>query len=108
MRLQHTLSLNSLVVYAPIEEGLWCAKLLRTPRSTPYWTSIPITTCLFAYEYLRVNATTVIDRVCHVIVIDYELCVGPHISGIENDNNSHLLSFARFKRLICPGSWYQK
>ena len=38
----------------------------------------------------------------------FELYVGPHGSGVKNDNGSFLLNLTKSRRLIIASSWYQK
>ena len=40
--------------------------------------------------------------------VGYEMCVGPHGSGIRNVNSSFLLDFAKSRRLRIGGSWFQR
>ena len=40
--------------------------------------------------------------------IGYELCVGPHGSGIGNTNSFLLQDFAKSRRMIIAGSWYER
>ena len=101
VRMKHTLGFMSLIsVYAPTEvcdqeeKEVFYAKLEslldRCPRRD-------VLVVLGDF-----NAVTGTDRA------GYEVCVGPHGSGVRNSNSSFFLNLARSRRLRVAGSWYQR
>ena len=55
--------------------------------------------CIFVWDF---NTSTATDR------DSYETCVGPHGSGIVNQNSNKFLDFARSYGIRVAGSWFQR
>ena len=101
VRLKHTLGFISLIaVYAPTEmseleeKEMFYAKLNSIVDQCAPWDTL-----IVLGDFNAVSGT---ERV------GYEMCVGPHGSGIRNVNSSFLLDFAKSRRLRIGGSWFQR
>ena len=101
LRLKHSLGVMFCVsLYAPTESGQLSVKNAFYSQLSSVIARRPKSDSLLVMGDF--NACTGTDR------ISYESCVGPHGSGMRNQNSALFLDFARSHGLRIAGSWFQR